>query len=369
MKYIGFYSKKYSKYSNSVLSAVNKMDYIADCIIENGVNVEFISFANSCNDKDESNKTLGENRNIFYFKSLFPNSNILYRFVNRNIVLIKAFFWLLFNIRVNETIIVYHSINYWFLFLLLRKIKSFRIILEVEEIYTDVSKNNFMRRWIEKSMFELADAFIFSTEGLNNIVNKFNKPYLIINGRYKFEDSNNIYFEDNVIHAVYAGILDIRKGCIEAINSSQYLDSKYHIHILGFGKEEEVDSVKRAIEDVRKKTECKVTYDGILTGENFTRFMQSCHIGLCTQDPDSKFNATSFPSKVLTYLCCGLGVVAINIPAIKESQVSSLVTFYDHQDSLSIARAIKAAKISKEHIKIKIDYLHKKFVSDLKELL
>ena len=54
----------------------------------------------------------------------------------------QFFFWCLFNIKKGEQIIVYHSLGYDSLFLRLKKIKSVKIIGDIEEIYQDVSKQD-----------------------------------------------------------------------------------------------------------------------------------------------------------------------------------------------------------------------------------
>ena len=69
----------------------------------------------------------------------------------------------------------------------------------------------------------------------------------------------------------------------------------------------------------------------MLSGEDYIRFIQSCDIGLSTQNPDAAFNATSFPSKILSYMANGLRVVSIRIPAIERSAVGNEVMFYNEQ--------------------------------------
>ena len=89
-----------------------------------------------------------------------------------------------------------------------------------------------------------------------------------------------------------------------------------------------------------------MTYDGLKSGEDYIRFLQSCDIGLSTQNPDAAFNATSFPSKVLSYLSNGLHVVSIRIPAIVTSAVGDLLSYYDEQTPEKIAAAIRSIRLS-----------------------
>ena len=98
--------------------------------------------------------------------------------------------------------------------------------------------------------------------------------------------------------------------------------------------------------------------------------MQSCHIGLCTQDPFAKFTTTSFPSKILTYLSNGLRVVAVSIPSLLEANIHNYVNFYLDQNPKSIADAIKSIDFQQSYNSRKIvDELDKSFTLGIKELI
>ena len=154
-------------------------------------------------------------------------------------------------------------------------------------------------------------------------------------------------FTDGKIHCVYAGTLDPRKGgAAAAAASALFLNGNYHIHILGFGNEKEKKEMYDIIDDISKKTEARITYDGLLSGDEFTSFIQSCDIGFSTQNPDAAFNSTSFPSKILTYMVNGLRVVSIRIPAIEKSAVGKFMYYYDEQTPENIANAVKSIDLA-----------------------
>lgn len=60
-------------------------------------------------------------------------------------------------------------------------------------------------------------------------------------------------FNDGKTHVVYAGIFDPNKGVITAVDAARFLNGNYHIHILGFGKQSEIDYVKSKIEETAKR--------------------------------------------------------------------------------------------------------------------
>lgn len=161
---------------------------------------------------------------------------------------------------------------------LLKKIIGFKMILEVEEIYSDVTGNK-KTRAKELAFFKLADAYIFPTELLDQCVNTEHKPSAIVYGTYKVEKDREHKFheEDGKIHLVYAGTFDPRKGGVSVATAvGEYLDKNFHIHILGFGSEEEKEILIKQIEEVNSKNGAIVTMDGLLSGDEYIKFLQSC---------------------------------------------------------------------------------------------
>ena len=110
---------------------------------------------------------------------------------------------------------------------------------------------------------------------MNNEINSLNKPYAVANGTYTAEPVLSEKFEDGKIHVVYAGTLDPRKGGAIAASAAKFLPSNYHVHILGFGSDEQRQSIINIIAENNVDGHAKVTYDGLLVGEEFKRFIQS----------------------------------------------------------------------------------------------
>lgn len=174
-----------------------------------------------------------------------------------------------------------------------------------------------------------------------------------------------------MIHCVYAGTLDSRKGgAAAAVAAAEYLPSNYHVHILGFGSEKEKNGMRDSVAEIALKTKARVSYDGLLSGERYIRFIQSCDIGLSTQDPSAAFNTTSFPSKILSYMANGLRVVSIRIPAVEKSNVGNMLYYYDKQTPIEIAKAILSVNVQDGYdSRETIMELDKKFQKEIKKLL
>lgn len=372
IKYISFFDTQDSAVKrNYVTSASNKIEYIANTIASLGMNVEIVSMAQVQEDKfkfySSERKKLSEGVIVKLPLSWGGNKRILRKL---KIIwhLIYMLFYLLFQCGKSDTVIVYHSLGYFDIIRWAKKIKKFRLILEVEEIYSDVSKMSSYWRNLEFKMFDIADAFIFSNDLLDKKINKHNKPFLVIYGTYQVENDLEQKFDDGYIHVVYAGTFDPNKGGAQAaISAVEYLPKNYHIHICGFGEEKVIRQILSKIDNLQNKSSAKVTYDGLKKGIEFNRFLQKCHIGLSTQKPDGNYNDTSFPSKILTYMANGLAVVSIKIPVVERTLIADEISFYNEQNGKSISEAILNVKITDNRAKISL--LDSKFKKEIKSLL
>lgn len=269
-----------------------------------------------------------------------------------------------------DTLIVYHSLALIEAVRWVLKRRKIRLIIQVCEIYADVI-SDMKQKKREMRFFELADAYIFSSTQLEKRINTKQKKYAICLGTYQVEPDRGIRLQDGKIHVVYAGTFDPRKGgAIAAAAAGEFLPENYHVHIIGFGSEKDKKYLLDKIEEVSKKSKCTVTYDGLKSGEEYIRFIQSCDIGLSTQNPDAAFNETSFPSKILSYMANGLRVVSIRIRAITQSAIGEFIDYYDNQTGIALAKAILKVNIRDDYDgRSLIDNLDIAFIDSLRKLL
>ena len=339
--YLGYFDFQNSivqrKYS---VSATNKMEYIARAIQAMGYPIEFISLS------------LSNKKGLSFHKSQVVESNglkahffptfdwpIYFKCLKEAWRIICVLLWGLKYLTADDVVIFYHTTSKTSTILTwLRTIRQFSLILEVEEIYSNVARlpKKAVRR--EYHTFEHCDGYLFSTEMLEEKINTNHKPYVIIYGTYNVEKEINNQ-KDNEIHVVYAGTFDKRKGGAAAAAAAAYLPDNYIMHICGFGKPNEVEEIKKQVQGLQKKG-YKISFEGLLKGKEYISLLQSCSIGLSTQDPSAKFNNTSFPSKILSYMSNGLMVVSIKIDAVSKSQIGNCISYYDEQTPEKIAASI-----------------------------
>ena len=344
--YLGYYNLPDSG-TNFVLAAVNKMNYICEAVEKAGYSTEIVSASGAVEKKFCKSKKvkLTDKTTLKLFSSL-PRLNRIVSFINRVTLNTKLFLYMVKNTNKDSTVMVYHSLGYMSLVKRLKKLKGFKLIIEAEEIYGDVIGDEKTSQK-EYDFFKIAD------------------------GTYHIEKEMPKLFFDGKIHCVYAGTFDPRKGgAIASAESALFLDENYHVHILGFGNEKEKAEMLDIIDNISKKSKADITYDGLLSGKEYIKFIQSCDIGLSTQNPNAKFNDTSFPSKILSYMANGLRVVSVRIPVVEESGIGKCVYYYDEQTPENIAKAIKSIDFSEEYDSRKtIGVLDKAFICDLKTML
>lgn len=369
--YIGFYDvlDRSSHFRAVPLPGRNKMDYIISIIERICNNITIVS---PCSAKrgycGKERIKLSEKTNLVLFSS-FGVRNVFGRALNRIIITIQLFIYLFINVKKDDVVISYHSLATMKPVYLIRKIKRVKVIYEFEEIYADVIKKESVRR-NEIRIAQSMDSYLFPTVLLNELINTTNKPFALVHGSYQIENKREIDSKDGLIRCLYAGNLESRKGALEAIQAALYLPSNYMINVIGFGSEAQIDEIKALTKSVSEKSKCKVVFDGLKYGEDYIRYVQSCDIGLCTQDPEAEFTSTSFPSKILSYMANGLHVVSVRIPAIEFSAIGPYVSFCDSQTPFGIAKAIKAIDVEHDNsVSEALVKLSNQFCLDLERLI
>lgn len=371
MFYISYYTTPDDVRASSP-AAVAKTESIAKAIAENDIDVTILSTCTTAREGSglvKGRKFLVDKNVIckqipFFITSFGPFRRLQYILAN-----IWLFLILTFRAKKGENVLFYHAIERIGPVLAAKKLKKFRLILEVEEIYNDSLNIPPKKAALERKCFAAADSYIFPTALLNDAVNTESKPYEVIHGTYEVSPILSEASGD-CVHVVYAGTLNPLKGCAAAIDAAEFLDDRYHVHILGYGTPEQIEETKSHVDDISKKTSCKVTFEGLLQGEEYIKFLQTCHIGISPQNPDARFNDTSFPSKILSYMANGLQVVSIRIPAIELSQVGSVIHYFDEQKPERIAEAIKNVDLTKvKNPRDIISDLRNKFKRDIMNLM
>lgn len=377
MKLVSFYD--IPKYKNerrvSAPSAITVIDYMCNCCREFGERVEIISAAETRNEVGKysfRSEMISRGITLTQVKTK-GHRNQLFRCIGKMRARLWLVYYLLKHTKKGETVFFWDSPVLYeplFLFRIFSRCKNVKILYFATEIFQEVLYLNPLKRWLEMYLFKSAEKLIVSTEMLNDIINKNNRPYIILNGIYNPIPDFNERFNDDYKHVVYAGTINKKKGSGQAVSIAKFLDDSYRIHILGFGIEKEVKELKRNIEISNSVNNCKITYEGTLSGDAYNRFLQKCDIGLCSQNLNEKYNDSSFPSKIFTYLANGLRVVSVELKAVKTSGIGKLLYYSKSDNPKDIADVIKGMDFDSEYdSRLLLSELHKKFVKEFQKLI
>ena len=373
MKYIAFYDSEDFKSENRYVNAAARevVEYMFD-VFSTIDNIEIISPSRTLNTKGvyKGRRVKLSDKVTLRLPFTFGTRTKIGRYASMLWIQMWLFFVLLFGTQRGERVVFYHSLSIMGTISLLAKIKGIEPILEFREIYSDIDDVSKKVRKIEHSFYKCAYAFIFPSEAIKNSMDIGNTPYVLAPGSYFTHGYAKDNFGDRKVHAVYGGNLRRDKGgAYLAIDAAQYLPDNYVVHLLSGGySDAEFDAIDKEIKAVNQVSRAKVVFEGSKFGDEYYRFLSKCDIGLATQK-NGDFSNTSFPSKILTYLGCGLKVVSPPIDAVKLSPASGFVYTYEEFDGKSIAEAVVKAYSSTsidiiEEVK-KLDTELKETVSEL----
>ena len=368
--YLGHYSN--SPHRPAFITAVTMMNYLIEALNESCGEIQVLSPCGKLTNEKTPREVskINERTTLTYlackgfYKGKNPFARLLAK-VKREKLLYSELDSL---ISEGDTVIVYHSLAFIDVLRKLRKKKKFKLILQVCEIYADVTENKKVRKK-EVSFIKEADSYIFSSSVLEKELNE-DKPYAICMGAYHREDLLSTPNDDK-IHLVYAGTFNPKKGGVfNAIECASYLDNRYHLHLFGRGDDKTNSLVTMRSILASEKSGCVITQDGYFAGTLYKKMLQACHIGIATQNVNDPFSKTSFPSKILVYLSNGLRVVSGKVLPVVESPLRDSITFYEEDTPEEIAKAIRSINLESEYdSRGLIDKLHRGLVEDLKKLI
>ena len=165
------------------MSLLNKINYICSSISEN-MPVEIISTSMNSSLGYFKGRTEIIDKNIILKQfSAYKWGNIFQKVLAKFHYVFTLFFYLIFHVGRNEKIIVYHSVSYINIIKLAKSIKHFRLILEIEEIYGDVSGSS---KIIDKELKYFKYKYVIIDEYQDTSFSK----YLLIKKLY---DKFNLY--------------------------------------------------------------------------------------------------------------------------------------------------------------------------------
>ena len=361
--YICNFDNQDSGYSlNTQASTNSKASYILHSLVEVGFNVAIHSTAigNTC----VKNKVkFYDNYSVEYFSSIGRNS-IIHKILS-NLLICTQLIHVWYSSPKNESFLLYHSLLTTKIFNILRKISNRHLIfIEIEEVYSVVYRLSSKKIKSEIKMFSGYDGYILVNENIGNLCNIKNKS-IVCHGIYLPSSLEDNIINKEKVYILYAGALN--KDMDLAVDVAKLLPNNYHLCILGYGSDEQINDLKRIEQELQKTTCATVKYYGCLFGEDYNSFLKKCNIGLCTRVVDGVESLYAFPSKILAYLSSNLLTISTPLRSIMESKLKSMVYLSNDFSAKSIADTILL--LTRENVTLnyskELFKYHKEFVLQL----
>ena len=165
---------------------------------------------------------------------------------------------------------------------------------------------------VDKALPQI-DAFIFLTKYMNDALNKFNKPWTVIEGIFQIKNlpsPNKVQPQNNIV--LYSGDLSEVYGVRNLVNAfTRFHNSSCQLIICGKG-----DSEKYIIE--KSKTDSRIIFKGLALHKDILELQQSASLLVNPRDAKGEFTKYSFPSKTLEYFASGTPSLICKLPGIPE---------------------------------------------------
>lgn len=359
---------------NSSPAGVSYVDYLINVIKATGRRIKVVSIATGKNKSYFSSKTVfvDENEEILYLPTLRQNGYFSLRLA-QIFSYLQILFFLVFRINKKDKIILCHDKGISVFYSIVRRFIRRQYYYFIGEIFSAVYDKGADSIQSEIKSVLGVKGYIL----INNVMPKLLgnvSNYCVCHGRYKLPKGKLQAFNDGKIHVVYAGKIDQRDvpDAFVAVQAAEFLDSRYHMHILGYGNSKDITALGNKITAINKTKKINiVSYDGCLFGAEYEEFLLKCNVGLCTRVMTGNKANLCFPSKTIVYLAHGLDVVAPDIEVLKTSDVSNCITYINGDlTPQKVADTIMRIPIAhKTEIMNKIKLLNNNFIQSIDEML
>jgi hypothetical protein len=266
-------------------------------------------------------------------------------------------FYLFSKIKYGDKVIIYNcSFKEVISIILIRIIKDFDIILEIEEFY--VTKFRIFRKiykFFEILIIKKADYFLITNrEILNRIRNvKKDKINFLINFGYIDDKKINVLSSQNIDRPfiLYSGRNDYYGGFDILLKSLKYIDIKLNLIITGKDFEGlDFENYTTKFVNIENK--------GFLKKENFEALLNKATLCINPLRSRSNYARFSFPSKIIQYFASGNIVISSETEPINQLGVlKKYIVTYPNDDPKFLAKAImNNYRENFSRVKIKKDF-------------
>ncbi len=168
------------------------------------------------------------------------------------------------------------------------------------------------------------DGYLLLAEAMNAVVNKKNRPYIVLEGhadRNMAENQNRLENKNSPKVLLYAGTLHKQYGIkmlVEAFEQLQNVEWELHI----YGKGDYADDLEKIISN-----NASIKFFGDRDNQYIISKEIEASLLVNPRPTDSDFVKYSFPSKIMEYMSSGTALVTTNLPSMPEEYKKYVYVF------------------------------------------
>lgn len=197
--------------------------------------------------------------------------------------------------------------------------------IKVIALYTDVPKcmdsnlkktgklKKFLKniyQGIDKASNKIAKGYILLTEQMNEVVNKENKPYIVIEGLADCNIENNKEKKYDKFTILYAGGIYEKFGIKNLVQAVEKIDSR-DINLLLYGN----GDLERYLKDNYNNSD-KIFYKGVASNDIIVKEEMKSTLLINPRFSNEEYTKYSFPSKNMEYMASGTPVLTTKLPGM-----------------------------------------------------
>lgn len=323
------YKKLYTKKEKPGMQAQTFNRLIVEGLIKNNIFVKCFSVIPTSKELFDLNYLNEKSEHFFkYYKVFnFPIIKDVY-------ILLKSYFQTLYNLNIDKEIVcvidVLCSTSGLGASLACKHLKKdcIGIVTDLPEFLTS---NKLYINMVYKTI-KNCNKYIFLTQPMNNLLNKNNKPYQIVEGLCIEND-----FKTNNREKVfmYAGSLDKVNGISTLIEAFLQVDTNFQLHIYGSGDyEEQINKISK------EKTNIK--FFGLVDRDIILEKIKNVYFLINPRSTSNEMVKYSFPSKNMEYLASGTPFLCTKLPCIP-SDYLEYINLFENDDVEGIKKGLEKA--------------------------
>lgn len=218
--------------------------------------------------------------------------------------------------------------------------------------------------WLSKIIEHRFDAYVFLTEPMNKVINRKNRPYIVVEGIADFANSPN---DVSVINSskrgiMYAGALHKQFGIERLIKGFMKIHNPdIELWLFG-GGDMETDIIQYAKDDLRIK------FFGMRAKDEIIEYELKALLLVNPRPSDQPFTKYSFPSKTLEYMASATPLLTTRLQGIPLEYFEYCLGFDDETED-GIASKLESIVSGSHHQLEDLGKKAKKFVMENKNCI